>query len=91
MNGVVRQNSSLAIISLVTGILGWTLLPFLGSIVAIVTGHIARKEIRQDPTLGGDSLALVGLVLGWVAVAGAVLAILAFILFFGGLAWLGTR
>jgi len=91
MNGVVRQNSSLAIISLVTGILGWTLLPFLGSIVAIVTGHIARKEIRQDPTLGGDSLALVGLVPGWVAVAGAVLAILAFILFFGGLAWLGTR
>jgi len=91
MNGVVRQNSSLAIISLVTGILGWTVLPFLGSIVAIVTGHIARKEIRQDPTLGGDSLALVGLVLGWVAVAGAVLAILAFLLFFGGLAWLGTR
>ena len=91
MNVSVRQNSALAIISLVTGLLGWTLLPFLGSLVAIVTGHLARKEIRQDPALGGDALAVVGLVLGWVAVAGAVLAVLAFLLFFGGLAWLGTR
>ncbi len=44
MNVPVRQNSTLAIISLVAGILGWTLLPFLGSLVAIVTGHLARKE-----------------------------------------------
>ena len=64
---------------------------FLGSLVAIVTGHLARKEIRRDPALGGDALAVIGLVLGWVAVAGAVLAVLTFLLFFGGLAWLGTR
>jgi uncharacterized protein DUF4190 len=91
MNIPVRQNSTLAVISLVTGILGWTLLPFLGSLVAIVTGHMARKEIRQNPALEGDTMAIIGLVLGWVAVIGTVLAILAFLLLFGGLAWLGTR
>ena len=91
MNVSVRQNSTLAIISLVTGILGWTLLPFLGSLVAIVTGHMARKEIRLNPALDGDAMAVIGLVLGWVAVIGTLLAILAFVLFFGGLAWLGTR
>ena len=91
MNVPVRQNSTLAVISLVTGILGWTLMPFLGSLVAIVTGHMARKEIRQNPALDGDTMAVIGLVLGWVVVIGAILAVLAFVLFFGGLAWLGTR
>jgi len=91
MNIPVRQNSALAVISLVAGILGWTLVPFLGSLVAIVTGHMARKEIRQNPALEGDTLAIIGLVLGWVAVIGTVLAILAFLLLFGGLAWLSTR
>ncbi|MDR6842200.1 DUF4190 domain-containing protein [Pseudoxanthomonas sacheonensis] len=91
MNIPVRQNSALAVISLVAGILGWTLLPFLGSLVAVVTGHMARKEIRQNPALEGDTMAIIGLVLGWVAVIGTVLAILAFLLLFGGLAWLSTR
>ena len=91
MNVPVRQTSTLAVVSLVAGILGWTLVPFLGSLVAIVTGHLARKEIRQDPALDGDSMAIIGLVLGWVAVIGTLLAIIAFVLFFGGLAWLGTR
>lgn len=91
MNVPVRQTSTLAVVSLVAGILGWTLLPFLGSLVAIVTGHMARKEIRQNPALDGDAMATIGLVLGWVAVIGTLLAIIAFVLFFGGLAWLSTR
>jgi uncharacterized protein DUF4190 len=91
MNVPVRQTSTLAVVSLVAGILGWTLLPFVGSLVAIVTGHLARKEIRRSPALDGDAMAVIGLVLGWVAVIGTVLGILAFVLFFGGLAWLGTR
>ena len=91
MNSPVRQNSSRAIISLVAGILGWTLLPFLGSIAAIITGHMARKEIRRDPALDGDVMAVIGLVLGWASVILWIVGILLFVLFFGGLAWLGTR
>ena len=82
----LKQTSTLAIISLVSGILGWTLLPWIGSIAAIITGHMARKEIRQNPdTREGDGLAIGGLVLGWSCFLFGLLAILAVVLFFGGL------
>ncbi len=92
MNLPVRQTSTLAIVSLVAGILGWTVIPFIGSIVAIITGHMARKEIRQAPDrLQGDGLAVGGLILGWLMVVSAILAFLAFVFFFGGLIWLGSQ
>ena len=84
-----RITSVLAVVSLVFGLLGWTVVPVLASVVAVVTGHMARSEIRRDPSLEGDAFALVGLVLGWAMLAFALLAILvliAFIMFFGGLA-----
>ena len=88
MNAAIRQTSSLAIISLVSGILGWTLLPFLGSIAAVICGHMARSEIRREPDrLEGDGLAIAGLVLGYLSIAMAVLLVLAVFLFFGGLVW----
>lgn len=84
-----RQTSGLAVVSLVMGICSWTVLPFVASVVAIITGHMARAEIRRRPhELDGDGLALTGLILGWVMVVGALLAIGAFLAFFGGLAWL---
>jgi hypothetical protein len=52
----------MAIVSLISGILGWTLLPFLGSIVAVITGHKAKKEIRNSMgQLGGDGMATISL------------------------------
>ena len=48
MNVPTRQTSSLAVVSLVSGILGWSLLPLIGSIAAIITGHMARAEIRRS-------------------------------------------
>jgi hypothetical protein len=87
----VRTTSSLAIASLVSGILGWTLLPFIGTIVAIITGHMARAEIRRSAgTLDGDGLAIGGLVLGWVSAVLWIVGIAVFFLFLGGLAWLAT-
>ncbi|WP_297832455.1 DUF4190 domain-containing protein [Thermomonas sp.] len=87
MNTPIRSNSTLALISLIFGILGWTLLPFAGSLVAIVTGHMARAEIRRSPeTLDGDGLAVAGLVMGYVVIALSIIGILIAILFFGGLA-----
>lgn len=87
MNATIRRTSTLAIVSLVAGLLGWTLAPWIGSIVAIVTGHMARSEIKRDPDgVEGDGLAIAGLVLGWSMVILSILSILAIILFFGGLA-----
>lgn len=87
MSVAPRQTSALAVVSLVMGIASWTVLPF----VAIITGHMARAEIRRRPhELEGDGLAVTGLVLGWVMVGAVIAAILVFILFFGGLAWLAA-
>ena len=82
-----RQTSPLAIVSLVAGLLGWTLLPWLGSLAAVVCGHMARAEIRRSAgAMDGDGLAIAGLILGWTVIALSLLALLAVIFFFGGLA-----
>lgn len=87
MSDPLRQTSTTAIISLVSGLLGWTLLPLIGSVVAIVTGHMARAEIRRNPqTIEGDGLAIAGLVLGYAMVAVAVASVIALFVFLGGLA-----
>jgi len=82
MNAPVKETSVMAIVSLVSGILGWTIAPFLGSIIAVITGHMARSDIRKNPaTKDGDGLALAGLILGWVNILSWVLGII----FFGGM------
>jgi hypothetical protein len=85
-----RTTSALAVVSLVCGILGWTIMPMLGSVVAVVTGHLARAEIRASQgRVEGDGLAVGGLVLGWVSIGLGLLALAAIaliVLFFGGLA-----
>ena len=55
MNMQIKQTNNLAIVSLVSGLLGWTLLPWIGSIVAIVTGHMARAEIRRRSGAARDA------------------------------------
>jgi hypothetical protein len=64
-----RPTSTLALVSLVSGILSWVILPILGPIVAIVTGHMARREIRAAPdSLSGDGMAVAGLILGYAQI-----------------------
>jgi hypothetical protein len=65
------SNHTLAIVSLVLSILGLVgILPLAGSIGGIITGNIARREIRERPHLySSDGLAQAGIVLGWVGLA----------------------
>jgi ABC-type enterochelin transport system permease subunit len=73
--------STLAIVSLVFGILTWAVLPFIGAIVAIVCGHLARSEIRRAPIgtlLEGNGMALAGLILGYVHLLVVSLAVFVF-------------
>ncbi|AOH36765.1 DUF4190 domain-containing protein [Luteimonas sp. JM171] len=90
MNVPHRQTSALAVISLVTGILGVFPAPFLASVVAVVTGHLARAEIRRAPErFEGDGMALAGLVLGYLMIAIALAGVALVFLVLGGVAWLG--
>lgn len=71
-----RPNSSLAIISLVSGILGLTLVPLLGSLIAVITGPMARREIVESRgALDGEGLVMAGIILGWIGIGLGVLAI----------------
>jgi hypothetical protein len=75
-----KQTSSLAIVSMVSGIVCWFILPLLGAIVAVITGHMAKREIRDSGgLLTGDGMATAGLALGYLhlvlSVCGLCLAI----------------
>lgn len=66
--GEGRRPSQLAIASIAAAI-AQILLPVLAAIVAIVTGHLARRRIRRDPSLRGGGLALAGIILGYAGIA----------------------
>jgi hypothetical protein len=79
-----KQNSTLAIISLVCGILGLTVCcgSFIVSLVAIVLGFMARGKANSDPAnYGGAGLALAGIITGALGLIGS-LAVIA-LYFFG--------
>lgn len=62
-----NQTSSLAIASLISGLLSWFLFPIIGAIVAVITGHSAKNEIRASGgRLSGDGMATAGLILGYI-------------------------
>jgi hypothetical protein len=67
---LVSRTSTTAVISLIFGIASWTVFPFLGSIVAIICGHIASGEIKRGRGLvTGKGMATAGLILGYLAIA----------------------
>lgn len=84
MNYNVLPTSTMAIVSVIAGITGFTILPLVGTIVALITGYAARSETRAvPPKAAGDGLATAGIIMGWVQVGLFVLGICIFILFFG--------
>jgi Domain of unknown function (DUF4190) len=91
MNVPTTQTSNLAIVSLVMGVACWMVLPVIGSIIAIVCGHMARAEIRRSlGTIEGDGMALAGLILGYIHIAFVLLVIaivVVMILGFGLVLW----
>jgi len=73
------------VISLVSGILGWSLLPLIGSIVAVISGHMAKSQIRSSMgRYTGDGMATWGLLLGYSSLilgcCGIVVSLLLFVI-----------
>ena len=77
-----HKTNTLSIVALVAGIAGLTFVPFLASIVAIVTGHMARAEVRRTGEQG-EGRALAGLIMGYVGVGLALLVAVLLIAFLG--------
>ena len=67
------RTSGLAIASMVLGIV-W--IYWIGSILAVIFGHIALSQAKKDPTLRGKGMAVAGLVLGYVGIGLLVVTIM---------------
>jgi len=93
--GGMQQTNTMAIVSLVFGILGLVgVCPGIGAIVALITGYMARSSIRQEPgRYSGEGLATGGIILGWIGVALIVCGLcgsLIWFFFMGGMAIIGA-
>ena len=68
------RTSGLAIASMVLGIL-W--IYWIGSLLAVIFGHVAINQTGKDPTLRGRGMAIAGLVLGYIGIGLLIIGILA--------------
>lgn len=65
------ETSGKATASLISGIAAYVIAPFIGAIVAVVLGHLGLSEIKKSAgRLKGDGMAIAGLVLGYIQIAG---------------------
>jgi uncharacterized protein DUF4190 len=78
-------NNTMAVVSLVAGILSFLghIVPFVGgftlALIAIIAGHVARRQIKQTGE-GGSGFAIAGMIIGYAHVA--ILGLI-FVFFFG--------
>lgn len=82
-----RPTSGLATTSLICGIAGvvlfWAVIPLIASIVAVITGHMALRQTKANPALGGRGMAIAGLIMGYVMIGflviGLIMTIVSFV------------
>jgi hypothetical protein len=70
-----RGTNGMAIAAMICGIAQFFGFWLLGTIPAVVLGHIARRQIRQTGEQG-DGMALAGLILGYVGLALSAVAVI---------------
>lgn len=70
--------NGMAVASLIFGLVGLFVLPVVAPLLAIIFGHLARGQIRSSGERGGG-MAVAGLVMGYLALAFALIGFLIFI------------
>lgn len=82
------QNSTLAIVSLVLGILGLTVCcgTFIVPLAAVITGFMARGKANNDPSqYGGAGLAMGGLITGVLGLLGGIIVWIVYVFYFAAI------
>lgn len=81
MNQQSKPSSTLAIVSLVLGIVSVTCLGIVTGIPAIITGHMARGRARKFPErYGNGGFGLAGIILGYVSIVETAVLLFAMLL-----------
>ncbi len=82
------QNSTLAIVSMVLGILGLTICcgSFIISLAAVITGFMARGKANSDAaSYGGAGMALAGIITGALGLIGGVILWIVYVFYFAAI------
>ena len=81
-----NEPSGLAWATLICGIGSWVILPLAGAIAALICGMIERGKIaRGESPEAGNTIVLIGMVLGGIQVVTTILAIAVFGIFICGI------
>ncbi len=71
------DNAPGAVASVILAVAGLTVVPFIGSIIALVLGYQSRAAAKAEPWRYQDHLGKIGRILGWIGVVLPILAALA--------------
>lgn len=77
---MVPRTNTLALVSMIIGIVSFVFVPPLSSAIAVLLGYLARNEIRKTNEAGG-SMALAGVITGYVSGAYGILIIVLYVIF----------
>ncbi|GAA5204288.1 DUF4190 domain-containing protein [Microbacterium jejuense] len=78
--GAPAKTNTLAIVSLIASIASFVILPLVGSIVGVITGHMSLKQLKTSGEQG-RGMALAGTIVGWVGLGLTILGVLLAVLF----------
>lgn len=84
------KTNTLAVVSLIASLVGVFLIPFIGQIVGIITGHMSLSQLKTSGE-GGRGLALAGTIVGWVTIGLYVLLLVFIFVIIGFAAANGAR
>ena len=89
-----KRTSVWAVVSLIMGIANFVGFGFFGAVIALITGYVAKNEIRDgNDLIEGERLASAGVILGWIGLGLSALVICLlvalFVLGFAGTALFG--
>ena len=75
-----KRTSVWAVVSLISGISNYLGFFIFGAIIALITGYVAKNEIRDgNGQIEGERLASAGVILGWIGLGLALLAVCLFV------------
>ncbi len=83
------KTNALSLVSLISALVGLFIVPVIGSIVAVVTGHISLHQLKTSGETG-RGMALAGVIIGWISVGLMVIGIVILIWFLAVLAASGA-
>ena len=78
--GGPAKTNTLAIVSLVSSLIGIFIIPLLGSLAGIITGHISLGQVKKTGEQG-RGLALAGTIIGYVGLGFIVIGLIVFLAF----------